>query len=396
MPASVPRIALDADGGVTESDIHTLAALGPVVRLDVMGLDVWAVTGYEELRSLMADPTVKRGVEHWTAAARGEVPAEHPLVKLVSMGSMLSKNPPEHTRLRRLVQHAFTARRVEGLRPAVHDLTRACLDRIDATQPFDVVAALAHPVPTGVIGSLLGVPEADRPALDSLVTRLLSGTDTTVHEELYAYVADMVAAKRENPDDGLISALLRVHDEDGSTLSEEELVWTSVLLVDAGFETTVGQITNSVRLLLEHPDQLALVTSGEVPWERAVEECLRHSASVVMLPFCFPTRDLELGGQTIGAGEPVMMVFLAANRDVRIHALPDFFDVTRSDSRHVAFGHGPHHCLGAPLARLELNVVLPELFARFPRLRLLDSRPEPVTSLFVNRPRQLWVTAAPE
>ncbi len=393
--ASPPRIVLDADSGVTEDDIRALTLLGPVVRLDVMGLDVWAVTGDEELRALMADPAVKRGGEHWAAVARGEVPAGHPLVKLVSMGSMLSKNPPEHTRLRRLVQYAFTTRRVEALRPAVRDLTRACLDRIDAARPFDVVAALARPVPTGVLGRLLGVPEADREALDSLVTRLLSGTDATVHEELYAYVADMVAAKRKTPDEGLISALLRVHDEDGAKLSEEELVWTAVLLVDAGYETTVGQISNAVRLLLEHPDQLALVASGAVPWERAVEECLRHSASVAMLPFCFPTRDLELGGHTIGAGEPVMMVYLAANRDGRARTAPDAFDVTRTDSRHVTFGHGPHHCLGAPLARLELTVVLPELFARFPGLTLLDGEPERVRSLFVNRPRELWVTANP-
>src|SRR5690606_28426710 len=178
-------------------------------------------------------------------------------------------------------------------------------------------------------------------------------------------------------------------------LSEEELVWTAVLLVDAGYETTVGQISNAVRLLLEHPDQLALVASGAVPWERAVEECLRHSASVAMLPFCFPTRDLELGGHTIGAGEPVMMAYLAANRDGRARRAPDAFDVTRTDSRHVTFGHGPHHCLGAPLARLELTVVLPELFARFPGLTLLDGEPERVRSLFVNRTRELWVTANP-
>lgn len=393
MSSPAPQIVLDTERGLTEADIHALAEHGPVVRLSVMGLDVWAVTGYEELRTLMADPEVKRGVEHWTAVAQGKVPAEHPLVKLVSMGSMLSKNPPEHTRLRRLVQHAFTTRRVEGLRPVVQELTRACLDRIDASQPFDINAALSHPVPVGVIGRLLGIPETDQPALDSLVTRLLSGTDATVHEELYAYVAAMVAARREQPDDGLINALLHVHDDDGSTLSEEDLMWTVVLLVDAGFETTVGQISNSVRLLLEHPDQLALVTSGEVPWERAVEECLRHTASVVMLPFCFPTREKELGGYTIGAGEPVMMVYGAANRDSRVHAAPKVFDVTRSDSRHITFGHGPHHCLGAPLARLELNVVLPELFARFPKLALAERDIPRVKSLFVNRPSELWVTA---
>ncbi|MEY9211940.1 cytochrome P450 [Thermobifida halotolerans] len=391
MPSPVPRIALDADSGITEDDVRALAA-HPVVRLDVMGLDVWAVTGHEELRALMADPTVKRGAAHWSALARGEAPAEHPLVQLVSMDSMLSRNPPEHTRLRRLVQHAFTTRRVEGLRPVVRDLTRACLDGIDPTGPVDLNAALSHPVPTGAIGHLLGIPEAARPALEALVTRLLSGTDATVHGELYDYVAEMVEAKRRHPDDALISALLRVHDEDGTRLSEEDLVWTVVLLVDAGFETTVGQISNSVRLLLRHPDQLARVASGTVRWERAVEECLRHSASIAMLPFCFPTRDLELGGVTIGAGEAVMMVYLAANRDGRVHADPHAFDVTRPDSRHVTFGHGPHHCLGAPLARLELNVVLPELFARFPDLALAEDSSEQVRSVLVNRPRELWVT----
>ncbi|WP_133742606.1 cytochrome P450 family protein [Actinorugispora endophytica] len=356
------------------------------------GLEVWAVTHDAELRAAMADEaTFVRGWRNWRALAAGEIDAAHPVAAMMRVESMIARSGDDHRRLRGLVQAGFTRRRVEALRPRVEALTTSLLHRMARRGGVvDLKAAFAFPLPMMVISDLLGLDPADQESLSSLVTRILSGTDPTANTDAFAFAVRMVRAKRAAGDDALISALIDARDGDGDALTEEELVWSVLLLVVGGFETTVGMIGNSVKLLLNHPEQLALLRGGRVSWEQAVEECLRFDPSVAMLPFLYTTRDVEMGGVTIPKGEAVLMCYAAANRDPAAHAVPDRFDTTRGGNRHMAFGHAAHLCLGAPLARLELAVALPALFRRFPDIALAAPT-EPMPSVFMNHPQSIPV-----
>ncbi|MFD7903132.1 cytochrome P450 [Kitasatospora sp. NPDC059722] len=371
-----------------------LRAAGPAVPVELPGgVAAWAVTRHAAARDLLTDSRLVKDAAHWAAFQRGEVPKTWPLIGLAVPGpSMVTTDGAEHRRLRALVAQAFTPRRVELMRPRVEEITHRLLDALAAGGPeVDLKSAFAFPLPMTVICSLLGVPESDHGVLRDLYERFFgikpdpAGIQATI-AGLNAFVNDLVAQRRSAPGDDLASVLLAA-DTEGGALTDAEAAATLRVIIAAGHETTVNLIGNAVRALLAHPEQLALVRSGLVPWDAVVEESLRWTPPTSNFLFRFAAEDIPVGDTVIPAGEPVLISYNAIGRDPAQHGITaEVFDVTRDASRHLSFGHGPHVCPGSPLARLEAGVALPALFERFPGLSLgvPDGELRPSPSLVVN------------
>jgi cytochrome P450 len=287
---------------------------------------------------------------------------------------MLNSDPPDHTRLRRLVATAFTMRRVELLRPRVAEITEDLLAGLAGQDEVDLVDAFAFPLPVTVICELLGVPHADRDAFRAWSTTLVSAgeaeTLAVAGRDMAAYLRQLIAAKRAAPADDMVSALVQAHEDDGDRLTEAELVAMAFLLLVAGHETTVNLIANGVLALLRHPDQLAALRGDPALLSGAVEEFLRYDGPISHATLRYTVEPVELSGVTIPAGEFVVVSLSSANRDGDRFPDADRLDITRAAGGHLAFGHGIHFCLGAPLARLEGQIAIGRLLDRFPGLSL--------------------------
>ena len=294
--------------------------------------------------------------------------------------SFLGLNPPDHTRLRRLVSKAFTARTVAGLVPRVEQITAELLDDALERGEVDLLTALAEPLPVRVISEMLGVPAADHDRFAAWSHAMARGTDPafllseeqqarirTAREQYVDYFRELTAQRRRHPGEDLLSALVSVSDA-GDTLTENELLVTCTLLLTAGHETTVNLIGNGTLALLRHPDQLAALRADPGIVETAVEELLRYD-SPVQLTARQALSDTVVGDVEVSAGTVALILVGAANRDPAAHPDPDRLDLTRPPSRHLAFGQGIHFCLGAPLARAEGRIALRELTRRAPGLR---------------------------
>ncbi|QLJ03198.1 cytochrome P450 [Streptomyces sp. NEAU-sy36] len=333
------------------------------------GEPAWLATRYADARLVLGDQRFSRalGLEHdEPRASEGRRDS-----------GILSMDPPDHTRLRSLVAKAFTVRQVEKLRPQVRELTASLLDAMEAAgPPVDLVDHYALPIPVAVICRLLGVPEEDRPQFRAWSDAALSTSSLTAEEfhrnreELRAYMARLIAAHRKEPRDDLMTALIEARDH-GDRLSELELVDLCVGILVAGHETTATQIPNFVLTLLDHPDVLARLRAEPELITNAIEELLRFVplGSGAGQPR-YATEDIEVGGTLVRAGEPVLVAIGAANRDALRFTEAGTLDITRDGNAHLGFGHGVHHCLGAPLARLELQEAIGALVARFPGLHV--------------------------
>jgi cytochrome P450 len=289
---------------------------------------------------------------------------------------MLLSDPPDHTRLRALAGQAFTARRVDRMRERIQGVVDGLLDAVAARGVMDAIADLAVPLPIVVIAELLGVPHDDGARIkrwSDVVATFLDGFTNVgdMHRtvaEFRVYLAEVAAQRRAEPREDLLTALVQA-EEEGSRLTEEELLAMCVLLLVAGHETTTNLIGNGLLALLRHPDQLARLREEPALIRPAVEELLRFDSPVQVIPRT-PLEDVEVGGTVVRAGMNLDLLLGAANRDPERFPDPDRLDITRQESKHLAFGHGPHFCLGAPLARLEAQIALGTLVQRFPRLQL--------------------------
>ncbi|MEE1796142.1 cytochrome P450 [Streptomyces sp. BE308] len=332
------------------------------------GEPAWLVTRYADARLVLGDQRFSRA-----AGAAHDEPRQ-------SEGrrdsGILSMDPPGHTRLRSLVAKAFTVRQIEKLRPQVKELTASLLDGMEAAgPPADLVDGFALPLPVAVICRMLGVPEADRPRFRVWSDNALSTSSLTAaefdasREELRAYMGELINLHREEPQDDLMTALIEARDG-GERLTELELIDLCVAILVAGHETTASQIPNFVLTLLDHPDQMDQLRAHPELIPGAVEELLRFVplGSGAGQPR-YATEDVEVGGTLVRAGSPVLVAIGAANRDALRFTAPGVLDVSREGNQHLGFGHGVHHCLGAPLARLELQEALGALLTRFPGLK---------------------------
>jgi nocardicin N-oxygenase len=332
------------------------------------------VTRYADVRKLLTDDRLSRNLGRYGAA---RISKENRMFQ----DPRIDPDPPEHTRVRRLVTKAFSASRVERLRPYITGLVDELLDKMEAAGaggvPVDLNEALAFPLPIQVICKLLGVPDADHDQLRRWTEAFLSVSQFSGEQigrsmkEMSAYIARLVELKRETPGDDLISAMIRVRDENDGSLTEYELHWWCRLLLLVGYETTATQLGGGVAMLLSHPEQLAAVRAdyGLIP--QAVEETLRWKlvgSSVSMLRYA--TADIEMDGYTIPAGSSVIPAVDSANQDETVFTDPERFDVTRTANPHLTFSLGAHFCIGAPLARLQLRIATERLLKRFPTLRL--------------------------
>jgi pimeloyl-[acyl-carrier protein] synthase len=336
---------------------------------------VWFLTRHADCDALLRDRRFSAERERTLQAGRAGA-RNRPVYR-----SMLFLDPPDHTRLRTLVSKAFTPRMVEALRPRIRSIAAELLDRAAATDEFDLVSAFAYPLPVTVIAEMLGVPVEDHARFQewsAILAQNLDPMDATatadadqVHDAraaLFAYLGAIVEQRRREPRDDLITALVAV-EERGDVLSLTELLMMCNLLLIAGHETTVNLIGNGVLALLQHPDRLERLRAQPDLAPSAIEELLRY-ASPVQFTARVALEDVRIDGHPIRAGQPVVAMLAAANRDPAVFADPDRLDLERDPNPHLAFGRGIHHCLGAPLARLEGQIAISLLLERFPRLRL--------------------------
>ncbi|MFD1660075.1 cytochrome P450 [Streptomyces caeni] len=349
---------------------------GPVRRAVIAGgLEAWLVTRYEDGLAALCDPRLGSDIHD---ASDPRLLRQLPATERESMlRTMLRADPPDHTRLRRLVSKAFTARRVAELRPRVQAITDGLLDAIVRAGRADLVADFALPLPVTVISELLGVPTADRYDFqrwtDDMILQGPEPPDPAVADaawqQMRAYLTGLLDAKRANAGDDLLSALITARDEE-RRLDEDELIAMAFLLLVAGYITTVNLIGGGIAALLAHPDQLRLLRDDPSLLPDAIEELLRYDGPVNPGIARFAREDVEIAGVTVPRGATVLVASAIADRDPARFADPDRLDITRRDNAHLAFGHGIHYCLGAPLARLEGQIAIGTALRRLPGLAL--------------------------
>jgi cytochrome P450 len=367
-----------------------LRARGPVHRIRMPeGADAWLIVGHEAGRAVLTDQRLSKNWDHASPTLGLTTPA--------SGRHMLSSDPPHHTRLRSLVAKEFTPRRVGALEPRVREITDELLDAMLAAPDgrADLVEALSFPLPMSVICELLGVPSLDRNAFKTASNTALTSPDADQRREAataaYQYITAMLTEKQACGGDDLLSALIRTTDEDGDRLSADELRGTVWLLLVAGHETTVNLISNGVLALLRHPDQLAALRAEPALMANAVEEMLRYDGPVETPTYRFTREPIQIGNTLIPGGELVLVALADADRDPVRFPDPDHFDIRRNAHGHLAFGHGIHYCLGAPLARMEARIAIGALLERCPDLAL-DIHPAALTwrgGLLIRGPQRL-------
>jgi 2-hydroxy-5-methyl-1-naphthoate 7-hydroxylase len=404
MEIDQPLLVLDPTAADPHGEAKRLRELGQCVPVELQqGVRAWITTDEETGRTAFTHPSLVKGVRYWRAYREGEIRQDWPLMALVAGETMVNRDGVDHARLRNPVSRAFTRRPIKTFVPRVEQIAHELLDEL-AGQPAgtvtDLKAGLAFPLPMAVICHLLGIHDARmRDRFGDAIATILRST-ATPEEVGAAYGAVMellerlVALKEKEPADDLTTRLLQSY-LDGE-LTRPELVDSILLLVVAGHETTANLLSNAVRAILTHPEQLALVRAGEYGWDAVVQETLRNDPPVQRIFLRFAREDVRLGDALVKEGDPVIVGMAGAGRDAAVHPEADRFDITRPPSATpIHFGLGPHYCLGAPLARVEAEVALTALFERFPDVALADSHPPRILSHIMNSVQTLPVRLVP-
>ncbi|HEX4815013.1 MAG TPA: cytochrome P450 [Nonomuraea sp.] len=399
------RIIIDPAARDLHADNERLRRAGPLVPVTTEGVDAWAATRYATLMTVLTHPDMTREIRFWDPAAREAAPPGTAITRIVTDISMLNAGGEDHRRLRAPLAAGFTPRRIQRLRPKIEAITAELIDRLadlPPDEPVDLRKDFAYPLPREVISEMIGIPHAHQDRLHELTDAVaqVGGLEDSpaVREELHGLLHQVIEERRRAPGEDIITDLITLREQDGGRLSETELFATIDLLFIAGHVTTVNLITNAIGALLTVPGQLGLLRSGQCPFGAAVEETLRWDSPIAYFPFRYAKRDVEIDGVQVRGGEPVLACFASSGRDPeQFGADADRFDITRPPSTHLAFGHGPHFCLGAPLARVEAEVALSALFSAFPDIRAAFSPEElrPLDTLLGNSTRSMPAVLGP-
>ncbi|MFH9611363.1 cytochrome P450 [Streptomyces sp. NPDC017448] len=386
MTEAVCPYRLDPEGADTHGETARLREQGPIARVELQdGVLAWSVHDYALAKQIMTDERFSKNPrKNWPAYINGEISNGWPLITWVAMDTMATQDGADHARLRKLLLKAFTERRVESMRPHIEKTVKELLDAMAAKaddETVDIKEMFHAELPTRLMCDLFGVPEDRRAEVlagghKNIDTRISSEAAEANLGQWQEAISDLVAYKRDHPGDDLTSALIEARDE-GSRLSDSELIGTLHLLLGAGSETLVNALAHSSLALLADAGLREKVTSGEIPWENVWEETLRVESPVAHLPFRYATQDVEIGGVRMSKGDPLLVDFAGIGRDPAVHSeAPDEFDALRADKTHLSFGHGVHYCLGARLAKHAWMIGIPALFERFPDMQLAVRRDE--------------------
>ncbi|MGW9448597.1 cytochrome P450 family protein [Streptomyces sp. NPDC055632] len=354
-----------------------LRTTSPVHRITgTDGQPAWLVTRFDDVRAALADPCLSLDKKH---AREGNYRGLSLPPALDA--NLLNMDPPDHTRLRRLVGRAFTQRRIEQLRTPIRATADQLLDALGEQGTTDLIASYAAPLPIAVICDLLGVPDAYRRDFRAWTTALIAPDPGRPQEAKKAVMAmlgffkELMAHKRREPADDILSDLIAVRDTEDDRLTEDELMSLAFLILFAGYENTVQLIGNAILALLQHSDQMSALRQDLSQVHACVEELARYEGPALLAIRRFPTQDVTIGGVRIPAGETVLLSLSAANRDPKRFSDPDRLNLGRDATGHLALGHGIHYCLGAPLARAETEIALTALLERFDELGLTAEEP---------------------
>ncbi|MEV0445157.1 cytochrome P450 [Streptomyces spectabilis] len=376
---STPLDSLDPYATDVADEGRRIREIGRLVPVRLVGdVRAWTTAHHAVAQEVFTHPGFVKNPSHWAAFQNGEVPAEWPILRLITIDSMLNRDGADHTRLRSLVSRAFTPRRVEALQPRIREITNelvAHLSAWPAGEVLDLRAEYAFPFPMQVICELFGLARGHRAQLaDDYAALHDSRTSPSrlveANHGVEATICELIESKRQHPADDLTSALISIQDADQGRLTDRELSETLVLFLFAGHETTQNLITNAVRELIEHPDQLHLACQGsDATWQDVVEETLRRTSPVNTVMFRYASQDITVPGTgvTVLRGEPVVLCVAGTGRDPeKFGHDAEAFDLTRSAAtQHLAFSRGVHYCLGAPLGRMMAATALEALFTRF-------------------------------
>jgi cytochrome P450 len=384
----VDKLVYGTESPLSQGDVNrdpyeaykTGLSQGPLLRS--LANQGWLVMGFEEVQALFLDPRFSSDIRTNKFISRViKAAAGGRRVPLLDDPTMINRDPPDHTRLRKLVQQGFLHKYIQSLEPRIESIVARCLDSYDSESgQFDILEQLARPLPAIVIAEMLGLPEKDMPMFQEMSGRLLGltalGNDALMqagaaaNDQLEEYFKTVIEEKRKSPGQDLMSRLIAV-EEEGDRLSAVEMYSTCVLLLVAGHETTTRLISNGMYTLLAHPEQLELLKRDPSLMPNAIEEMLRYEPPVQFMAR-FAQTDMEFFGKKIRKNQMILPIIGSANRDPKANENPDVFDVTRENIRHISFGHGIHLCLGLNLARLEAKVAINALLKHFPEMTLAD------------------------
>lgn len=380
-------IVIDASGIDIQGEVASIRARGPVTEVELPGgVPAWSVTDTELLKKVLLSSLVSKDAkQHWPAFRDGKIGPDFPLFNWVNTPSMFTAYGPEHRRLRAPLVPVFTDRRTAALEPRIQAIADDLVKGLDARtggDPVDLREHFAYPLPLRVINELIGVPanliEPLRKCVDGIFDVAMSQQEALAnYQAMLGLLETLVEYRRDNPAEDMTSALIAHADDPATVFSDAELIGTLYLAINAGHETTVDLLDQAIFLLLTHPDHLAAALDGSLPWVDVIEETLRFEPSIAHAPLRYAVDDFVLGDVAITAGDPILSCPAGANRDPKVYGdSADTFDPTRTNKAHMAFGHGPHRCPGAPLARLEALVGLTTLFQAFPNMKLAVSPDE--------------------